>query len=77
MELIGVLDFCDGVYWVHNQREGWVCPFGVGDTVDVWVGDEWLAMTMHSGGYCGRYLRAVDGRWLRPALCMQVRVGCC
>jgi hypothetical protein len=75
MELIGCLVFADGCYWVCNQTEGWVCPFGVGDTLDIFVGGEWLAMTMKSGGYRGRYLRAVDGRWLRPALCMQVRVG--
>lgn len=43
MELIGVLEFCDGVYWVSNETEGWVCLFGVGDTLDVLVGGKWLS----------------------------------
>ena len=76
MELIGCLVFVEGCYWVCNQTEAWVWPFEVGERADVLVGNEWLAMTMHSGGYHGRYLRAADGRWLRPALCMQVRVAC-
>jgi hypothetical protein len=77
MELIGCLVCADGCYWVCNHQEEWAWPFNVGESADVLVGGEWLAMTMHSGGYRGRYLRAVDGRWLRPALCMQVRVAGC
>ncbi|HEY6541617.1 MAG TPA: hypothetical protein VIZ18_11790 [Ktedonobacteraceae bacterium] len=77
MELIGCLVCVDGCYWVYNQAEEWVWPFEVGECAEVLVSGQWLAMTMHSGGYRGRYLRAIDGRWLRPALCMQVRVGYC
>jgi len=77
MELIGWLIFADGCYWVCNDAEGWACPFGVGDGVEVLVGGQWQAVTMHSGGYRGRYLRLADGRWTRPALCMQVRVARC
>lgn len=77
MELIGCLVFVDGCYWVCNQAEAWVWPFEVGESAEVLIGGEWQAMTMYSGGYRGRYLCAADGRWLRPALCMQVRVGCC
>ncbi len=77
MELIGWLIFDGGCYWVCNEKEGWVCPFGVGDSAEVQAGGQWLAVTMQSGRYGGWYLRFADGRWLRPALCMQVRVARC
>ena len=77
MELIGVLIFGGGQYWVCNQEEAWICPLAVGEWVEVLVGDEWLAMRMQSGGYHGRYLCSVDGQWMRPALCMRVRLAVC
>jgi hypothetical protein len=77
MELIGVLTFGEGQYWVCNQEEAWACLLEVGDRVEVLMGGEWQAVTMLSGGYHGRYFCGMDGQCMRPALCMRVRVAVC
>ena len=75
IEMIGMLVFCDGEYWVCNAEEEWVWPFQVGEQAEVQVGGCWHRATMQSGGYRGRYLRFADGRWARPAVCMPVRLA--
>ena len=75
MELIGVLIFSEGQYWVCNEEEAWAFLLQVGTWVEVLVGSEWQAVRMHGGGYRGRYLRSVDGGCMRPALCMRVRIA--
>ena len=75
MELIGLLTFGEGEYRVYNEQEGWACPFVVGDRAEVLLGGQWQAVSMKSNGCGGHYLRLADGRWLRPALRMQVRIA--
>ena len=60
MELIGWLIFADGCYWVCNDAEGWACPFGVGDGVEVLVGGQWQSVTMQSGGYRASQRQSTD-----------------
>ena len=75
MELVGVLTFGEGEYWVCNEEEGWAFLLQVGTWVEVPMGGQWQAVRMCSGGYQGRYFRGMDGQCMRPALCMRVRIA--
>ncbi len=44
-----------------------------GAVFEVWIGGEWQAVTLHSGGYHGYYYETVSGERGRLALCMRVR----
>ena len=75
MELIGLLVFADGCYWICSEVEEWACPFGVGDRAEVLVAGQWQAVTMQSDDSHGCSLRLTSGRWLLPAQGMRVRVA--
>lgn len=69
----GVMVFEGEEYALRCDESGAALPLDVGSRFEVWTEGQWLAVSMQSGGYLGRFLLFADGRLARPALCMRVR----
>lgn len=73
MELKGEMFLDAKGYWIINNAERWMCPVEVGDSVEVLIGEKWLAVTLQSDGY----FCTASGKRLLPQQLMRVRMAGC
>jgi hypothetical protein len=70
-----VIGYSDGEYVVVDARGSVVAVLAPGAVFEVWMGSQWQAVSLHSGGYRGCYYLTTSGERGRLALCMRVRLG--
>lgn len=70
-----VIGCSDGQYVVMDSYGSVVAVLAPGAVFEVWMNEQWQAVSLHSGGYRGCYYLTTNGERGRLALCMRVRLG--
>jgi hypothetical protein len=70
-----VIGYSDGRYVVVDARGLVAAALAPGARFEMWMGGEWQAVSLHSGGYRGYYYVTSNGQRGRLALCMPVRLS--
>src|SRR5258706_15107133 len=69
-----VVGYLNDHYVLLDSSGAVVAELAPGMMFELWMGDEWQAVRLESGGYRGCYYVTISGERGRLALCMRVRL---